>query len=156
MASTSMATKADVDVVLDLLQTLAKRVEATAADARIHDLATNSRINDTNVRLSALEQNPNAANRAPKVDKLQLVRDEIEAWIKTLPQGMWVSTGMVARNLGAQTEKETAMYRRQTERMTVLGTLDKEGGTVVGRTAQFRLKRELHPDYDEHEAKWAD
>lgn len=154
--SVPRATKVDVDAVLDLIHTLTKRVEATAADARIHDLATNSRINDTNARLSLLEQRPAALNPAPKVDALQQVRNDIEAWLKTLPLGMWVSTGVVARNLGAESEKDVSLYRRQVERMAKLGTLDKEGGSAVGSTAQFKLKRELHPEFDEYEAKWDD
>lgn len=135
--SVPIATKADVDAVLDLIQALTAKVA------------------DYSARLSILEHRPAVLN-PPKVDKLQQVRDDIETWLKSLPLGMWVSTGMVARNLGAEDEKGVAMYRRQVERLAQLGTLDKEGGGTTGSTAQFRLKREFHPDYTLGDEKFVD
>lgn len=151
-ATSALATKADVDTVLDLIQTLAAKV------AHHHDrLASHaSHLAHYDERLNSLEQRPAALNPALKVDALQQVRNDIEAWLKTLPSGMWVSTGMVARNLGAESEKDVSLYRRQVERMAKLGTLDKEGGTFSGSTAQFRLKRELHPDYTFGDEKFVD
>lgn len=120
------ATKADLDALFDLVETLSGRI--TVLSRRLDKLEATER--------TAAESAP--PKEPTSYDICREVRKRIMELFVTLPPNMKMNAGTVAGSLDVPDE-ERGRYRDQLNRLVEMGELIRHGGSRVGSNALYSL-----------------